>query len=99
MPGGPAAGDAAPTSRRGAVLRGIGVSALNPKSLLFFVAFLPQFARPSASWPLTVQLIVLGGVWVVLIAGFYTVLGWSATRTLSGRPTLARTVSRMAGPG
>jgi threonine/homoserine/homoserine lactone efflux protein len=60
------------------LVQGIGVSALNPKSLLFFLAFLPQFARPGAAWPVAVQLLVLGGVWVALGSTFYTLLGCTA---------------------
>jgi threonine/homoserine/homoserine lactone efflux protein len=79
------------------VLRGVGVSALNPKSLLFFLAFLPQFTRPSAAWPVGIQLMVLGGVWITLGATFYTVLGLTAESTLARRPTLARAITRVAG--
>lgn len=79
------------------LVQGIGVSALNPKSLLFFLAFLPQFARPTAPLPVAAQLLVLGGVWVTLGAGFYTVLGCTAQRTLARRPQLAHTITRIAG--
>lgn len=37
-----------------------GASALNPKSLVLFVAFLPQFVRPPCRNPLALQLAVLG---------------------------------------
>ena len=40
------------------------VTALNPKSIAFFVAFLPQFIRPSA--PATGQLLLLGGTFLFL---------------------------------
>jgi len=40
------------------------VTALNPKSIAFFVAFLPQFILPAE--PLARQLIVLGGTFLVL---------------------------------
>lgn len=93
----PEAREVAPLSRPGLVLRGVGVSALNPKALLFFLAFLPQFARPSAPWPLAGQLSVLGGIWVVLVVAFYTVLGRTAARMLSDRPGRAGAVSRVAG--
>lgn len=86
----------APLSRLGSVLRGVGVSALNPKALLFFVAFLPQFARPAAPWPVTGQLFVLGCVWVVLIVAFYMALGHAA-RTIAGSPGRARAVTWVAG--
>lgn len=99
-----AAPDAAPVAVRvrGAgtartVRQGVGVSALNPKSLLFFLAFLPQFARPAAPWPFAVQLAVLGLVWVALAAGFYTLLGFTLRRGLAERPWLAAVVTRVAG--
>lgn len=88
--------DAAPAIRS-AVLRGIGVSALNPKSLLFFVAFLPQFARSSAPWPYAAQLAVLGGVWILIASGFYILLGLGLQRVLAHRPGLSQGVTLMAG--
>ena len=81
----------------GLMRRGFGVSALNPKSLLFFVVFLPQFTRTSASWPVTVQLAVLGGVWAFLSAAFYAALGLGAQRLLLGRPRVSLVVARVAG--
>lgn len=80
-----------------AVRQGVGVSALNPKSLLFFLAFLPQFARRSAPWPFGLQLAVLGAVWIVLAAGFYSVLGFTLQRTLTHHPGMARVLTRIAG--
>lgn len=47
-------------SARKAFLESVVVEALNPKTALFFVAFLPQFADPGAAWPVWLQLIVLG---------------------------------------
>ena len=89
----------APGGDRQLLRRGIGVSALNPKGLLFFVAFLPQFARPASSWPFSVQLIVLGAVYVVINAIFYGALGFTADRTIAGRPRLAGLITRVAGVG
>jgi threonine/homoserine/homoserine lactone efflux protein len=40
------------------------VTALNPKGIVFFVAFMPQFVRPSA--PAAPQLVLLGATFVVL---------------------------------
>jgi len=38
------------------------VEVLNPKTALFFVAFLPQFSDPAAALPIWAQLLVLGTV-------------------------------------
>ena len=38
------------------------VEVLNPKTALFFLAFLPQFTDPSASFPIWLQLLILGAV-------------------------------------
>lgn len=81
------------------VAEGIGVSGLNPKGLLIFVALLPQFANPNGALPLAVQLCVLGLVFIVTCAAFYLALG-SLTRTvLTSRPSAARVVSRISGIG
>jgi threonine/homoserine/homoserine lactone efflux protein len=45
--------------------QGVITEALNPKTALFFVSFLPQFARPEAG-PLAVQLALLGAISVAL---------------------------------
>jgi threonine/homoserine/homoserine lactone efflux protein len=45
-------------------LRGIVMNVTNPKVSIFFLAFLPQFADP-ARGPLTFQLILLGGVFII----------------------------------
>ena len=45
--------------------QGALVAALNPKTALFFVAFLPQFVDPSQG-AITVQLLVLGCLFVLL---------------------------------
>lgn len=45
---------------RGAFWQSVTVEALNPKTALFFVAFLPQFTDPAATWPIWIQLMVLG---------------------------------------
>jgi threonine/homoserine/homoserine lactone efflux protein len=45
--------------------QGVLVAALNPKTALFFLAFLPQFVDPSAG-SVTLQLLMLGGTFVVM---------------------------------
>lgn len=59
---------------RGAFMQGLGTNLLNPKAIVFVTSVLPQFAR--GTWPLPVQLAVLGAVdvgiglvvWAVLVA-------------------------------
>lgn len=45
-----------------ALWESVTVEVLNPKTAIFFLAFLPQFADANASWPLSIQLIVLGTI-------------------------------------
>lgn len=50
----------APRSGRKAFLESIVVEVLNPKTALFFLAFLPQFVDAGAGLPLWAQLAILG---------------------------------------
>src|SRR5712664_724612 len=52
-------------------LRGIGVSGLNPKGLLIFLALLPQFTDPHGTWPIAGQIGVLGLAFMATCALFY----------------------------
>jgi threonine/homoserine/homoserine lactone efflux protein len=92
-----AADGAAARTDRATLVKGIGVSGLNPKGLLVFLAVLPQFATPRGTWPLTVQLGVLGLVFTLTCAAFYLGVGSVAHRILAGRPAVARVVSRFSG--
>jgi threonine/homoserine/homoserine lactone efflux protein len=94
----PAAASGEPVGgSRGIVVRGIGVSGLNPKGLLLFLALLPQFTRPRETLPIAGQVAVLGLVFIVTAAAFYLVLGTFAQTALRSRPAGARAVSRIAG--
>lgn len=81
----------------GTVLRGIGVSGLNPKGLLIFLALLPQFTTSDAAWPVAGQIGVLGLVFILTCAAFYLPLGLLARSVLRTRPTTAHLISRVAG--
>ena len=73
-----------PGSRRRLFADTYVVTALNPKSILFFVAFLPQFVDPSV--PAAPQLWLLGISFVVLAAinaALYAVFAATARRVLT----------------
>jgi len=91
------AGGAAARSDRATLLRGIGVSGLNPKGLLVFLAMLPQFATSSGAWPLAAQLGILGVVFTLTCGVFYLSMGSAARRILDGRPALSRVIARGSG--
>jgi threonine/homoserine/homoserine lactone efflux protein len=99
-PSAPAAAPEAPATTGWATLaQGVGVSGLNPKGLLIFVALLPQFTDPHRAWPLAVQMSVLGLVFTLTCAAFYLTLGSVARTILHARPAAARTAGRLSGAG
>ena len=77
--------------------KGAGVSGLNPKGLLIFLALLPQFTNPHWTWPIAGQIGILGLTFTVTAAVFYLSLGSLARFILHARPALARGVSRFSG--
>ena len=38
------------------------VEILNPKTAIFYLAFLPQFTDPAGAWPVSIQLLILGSI-------------------------------------
>lgn len=74
-----------------------GVTALNPKSIAFFIAFVPQFIRPDA--PLIPQFAILIGTFVAL-AGLnalaYALLADRLRRTIA-RPQVITALTRTGG--
>ncbi len=49
-------------SAKRAFWESVSVEVLNPKTAIFYVAFLPQFADPGASFAIWVQLLILGTI-------------------------------------
>nr|BFE98899.1 hypothetical protein GCM10020241_05750 [Streptoalloteichus tenebrarius] len=96
-PATPTAAEVAAETDWAVLVRGVGVSGLNPKGLLIFLALLPQFTDPDGGWPIAGQIGVLGLVFVLTCAVFYLALGSFARLVLHARPTAARVVSRLSG--
>jgi threonine/homoserine/homoserine lactone efflux protein len=90
---------AAPRSASAILAQGIGVSGLNPKGLLVFIALLPQFTSTKWAWPLATQLTLLGLLFTLTCAAFYTGIGLFARTVLQGHAGASRAVSRMSGSG
>ena len=83
---------------RHAFLEGIAVEALNVKTALFFLAFLPQFL--SSNEPLVPQLVTLGGICVTLNTAVDVVAVLAADRLLRSkavRAARARMLARVSG--
>ncbi len=88
---------AAPDPRRKMFLNTYIVTALNPKSIMFFVAFLPQFVDRSAN--VTQQLWLLAVTFVVMAtlnSSMYSLFAASAHRLLSS-PMAQRRLNLLGG--
>jgi len=93
-----AAQAAVPQGARRALFEGVLVEALNVKTALFFLAFLPQFASPQS--PLVPQLVLLGGVCVALNTLVDVAAVLAAHRLLRSGPAQAaraRLMTRVSG--
>ncbi len=84
-----------PWVRRAAT--GAGISGLNPKALLLFLALLPQFITRGVAWPFAAQIVLLGLVHTANCGVVYAGVGTAARRVLRGRPAVAAAVTRFSG--
>ncbi len=77
---------------------GFLMNALNPKVMLFFLAFLPQFIDPAH--PVTPQMLLMGLSFALITGTAYGLLGWgagSAARRLLTNLRFARIMNRVTG--
>ena len=80
-------GQAPPATLSRIFWQGVVVNVLNPKTALFFLAFLPQFVDP-ARGPVAAQMVLLGLIFVVIGTcsdGAYALLAGSVGRRLRRR--------------
>jgi threonine/homoserine/homoserine lactone efflux protein len=78
---------------------GVVVATLNPKTALFFLAFLPQFVDPAKGAP-AAQVTVLGCLLVAITAGsdlLYALVTARAGRWLRGNARVARRQRQLSG--
>lgn len=90
-----AAAERAPVGRRRIFWHGVAVNVLNPKTALFFLAFLPQFIDPDAG-SVALQAAVLGFCFVAIAAvsdGVYALLA----SKLGDRLRRGRLLARLSG--
>lgn len=93
-------GSAANLTAGRALRDSIVVEALNPKSVLFYFAFLPQFTDPSAEFAIWAQIIVLGAI----VNAMFTVtdailieISHSVMRQLKSSEVVVRGFQRIGG--
>jgi threonine/homoserine/homoserine lactone efflux protein len=83
-----------------ALVEGITVELLNPKSAIFFLAFLPQFTDPAASLPVWAQLLILGSIVNLMFAigdGVAVLLASSVVTRMGSAHRAQRTVQQLGG--
>ncbi|MEU2281462.1 LysE family translocator [Streptomyces sp. NPDC013178] len=85
------------SSRLRVMLRGAGISGLNPKALLLYFSLFPQFIDSAASWPVAAQTGLLGTLHMAACAVVYLAVGLLARTVLRTRPSAARAVTRVSG--
>lgn len=88
-----------PASNRQIFLQGVVVSILNPKTALFFLAFLPQFVDPTIGSPAT-QVLILGTILVLMgvcTDNLYALISGSARGLLRNNRTFLRGQRYVAG--
>ncbi|MFI1620141.1 LysE family translocator [Streptomyces lydicus] len=85
------------SSRLQIMLKGAGISGLNPKALLLYFSLFPQFIHPATGWPVAAQTGLLGALHMTACAVIYLTVGVLARTVLKTRPSAARAVTRASG--
>lgn len=80
-------------------MQGFLTNVLNPKVVLFFLSFFPQFVDPHASHK-AVAFLALGAVFIVMSTVWNSMVAWvaaSVTRRVAGKPGIKRWLDRVVG--
>jgi threonine/homoserine/homoserine lactone efflux protein len=86
-------------SLRALFLQGFWTNVLNPKVVLFFVSFFPQFVSAGSAHK-TLAFLALGGVFVAMSTLWNGMVAWvagSVTRRIGQVPALRRWIDRVVG--
>jgi RhtB (resistance to homoserine/threonine) family protein len=89
----------APKSLKQLFLQGFWTNVLNPKVVLFFVSFFPQFVTTGSEHK-TFAFLTLGAVFVVMSMLWNSFVAWiagSVTQRFSGKPSVKRWLDRGVG--
>ncbi|NED88721.1 LysE family translocator [Streptomyces sp. SID11233] len=79
------------------MLKGLGISGLNPKALLLYFSLFPQFIHAGQGWPVAAQTGLLSTVHLSACAVVYVGVALLARTVLQSRPSAARAVTRISG--
>jgi RhtB (resistance to homoserine/threonine) family protein len=96
---GEARGMGAPKSLRQLFLQGFWTNVLNPKVVLFFVSFFPQFVTQGSDHK-ALAFLTLGAVFVAMSMAWNSFVAWiagSVTRRFSGKPATKKWLDRGVG--
>ncbi|MEV6413779.1 LysE family translocator [Kribbella sp. NPDC051718] len=91
----PASADSVERSSGRVFFKGAGISGLNPKGMLLFLALMPQFLR--GNWPIAAQIGALGLIHIIICGVVYSGVATTARALLRTRPTIAHQVARGSG--
>ncbi len=95
----PAAAAVAAKPLRQLFMQGFWTNVLNPKVVLFFVSFFPQFVSADSAHK-ALAFLALGAVFVVMSTLWNSMLAWvagSVTRRFSGKPGVKKWLDRTVG--
>jgi RhtB (resistance to homoserine/threonine) family protein len=80
-------------------MQGFLTNVLNPKVVLFFLSFFPQFVDPHASHK-AAAFVALGVVFIAMSTVWNSMVAWvaaSVTRSVAGKPGIKRWLDRVVG--